>query len=413
MKFLFLYLLIIWRYEINIYKCTVTDTTGKIRTFIKECNSEEEVINSFSGSDFIPVRVRLLEEKKQKKRFYDSKRVLEFTQIMEQLLASGLSIKDALEVTTVINNKRNKDDIASILYSKIQKGTSFALAVNEMPLVFSSVYRGIITVGDKVGSVEKIFPRLRIYLETQKKIKDKFISALVYPAMVGITAIIAFLAMILFVFPKLRLMFIDFGGEAGIQLEANIEKMQIFFMGLLIVILILIIFGLIINGFSKRNKNIRFLKDTILLKLPIIGKFLTYRETLNFSFAMETLTAGGVTIENAIKEAKSVISNECFIQAVNSVHDCILRGEALSDSFAKYKIFPEYMTKWMYVGERSGKPEQVFAQIRNYFQNEIDLYTTKFMSLIEPSLIIIVGVVLIILIITIIVPVFSLYGSIL
>ena len=359
------------------------------------------------------MRIQLWESKRQKKIHNDSKKVLDFTQIMEQLLASGLSIKDALEVTTLISNKKKNEYIASSLYNKIQKGTSFAAAVNEMPLIFSPVYRGIITVGDKVGSVEKIFPRLRIYLETQKKIKYNLISALIYPAVVVLTAVIAFTAMIFFVFPKLKLMFMDFGGDAAIQLEANIVKMGNVFKGGLFLIILVVILSLIFKISSKTNKNIRLLKDSFLLKLPIIGKFITYLETLNFSFAMETLTAGGVTIENALKESKSVISNECFIKTIDAVHDCILGGESLSVAFAKYKIFPEYMTKWMYVGERSGRPEQVFAQIRNYFQNEIDLYTSKFMSLIEPSLIILVGMVLIILIITIIVPVFSLYGSIL
>ncbi len=92
---------------------------------------------------------------------------------MEQLINSGLSIKDALEISSLINKKN--DNISTILYQQIQKGTSFANAVNQMDNVFPSVYRGIISVGDKVGSVEKIFPRLRLYLETQKKIKDKLI----------------------------------------------------------------------------------------------------------------------------------------------------------------------------------------------------------------------------------------------
>ena len=131
--------------------------------------------------------------------------MLEFTQIMEQLINSGLSIKDALEISSLINKKN--DNLETKIYKQIQKGISFAEAVNQMTNVFSPVYRGIISVGDRIGSVEKIFPRLRLYLETQKKIKDKLMGALIYPIIVLVTTLLVFTAMIFFVFPKLKTMF--------------------------------------------------------------------------------------------------------------------------------------------------------------------------------------------------------------
>ncbi len=332
--------------------------------------------------------------------------------MMDQLLTSGLSVKDALEITAIIN-KNKSDDIASNILKKIQKGTSFAQAINDMPSTFSSVYRGIISVGDKIGSVEKIFPRLRLYLETQKKIRDKIISSLTYPIMVLITSLFVFIIMLFFVFPKLKIMFIEFGGNAAEQLENNINKMENIFLIILIFIISLIFFFNIINYLSKRNWTIKFAKDSFLLKIPIVGKFIDYFETLNFSFAMETLISGGVTIENALLEAKSVLSNERYKKSLENIRNRIIKGESLSISFSTENTFPDYMTKWLYIGEKSGNSEQIFSQIRGYYQNEINLFMSKFMALIEPFLILLIGLFLIILIITIIVPIFSLYSSIL
>lgn len=333
---------------------------------------------------------------------------------MEQLIESGLSIKDALEVTANINSKKGKkDDISTAILEKINKGISFTSAINELPEIFPSVYRGIISVGDRVGSVEKIFPRLRIYLETKKKLRDKLVGAMIYPVTVLITAVLVFIGMLFFVFPKLKMMFSEFGGEAAVILENNISKMETGLMTFFIFIMIMLLIIVITNVVSKRNDKIKMLKDTLLLKIPFVGKFITYLETLNFTFAMETLTAGGVTIENAIKESKTVISNEKYKSALEDVNRRIQRGENLSDAFSIHNVFPSYVSKWMSVGEKSGKPELIFTQIRNYFQNEIDLYTTKFMTMIEPALVIIIGIFLIILVITVIVPVFSLYGAIL
>lgn len=208
-------------------------------------------------------------------------------------------------------------------------------------------------------------------------------------------------------------MFAEFGGEAATILENNITKLEACFYSLIILILCCIISVLLFNFFSIKNNSLKLLKDSFLLRLPVIGRFIVYLETLNFSFAMETLTTGGITIENAISEAKAVVSNEKYKKSLENVNQRIIRGELLSEAFSLQTIFPEYMSKWIIVSEKSGKPEHVFSQIRNYFQNEIDQYTTRFMALIEPSLIILVGILLIILVITVIVPIFSLYGSIL
>lgn len=397
----------------KIYRCKLSDKNGQITVVEKEGNSEEEIRNTFLGTAYIPIEIKQKKSNTKIKSKKNSKNVLEFTQIMEQLLNAGLSIKDSLEVSSSINkSKKNTDYISKNLLEKINKGNTFASAVDEMDTVFSSVYRGIIAVGDKIGSVEKIFPRLRLYLETQKKISDKLSGALLYPIVVLITALFVFVGMLLFIFPRLKAMFSDFGGEAALLLEQNISKLENGFLIFVILLFLVVFFFLIFSILAKRNQDIQKIRDSILLKIPLLGKFFIYFETLNFTFAMETLLAGGIAIEDAIEESKTVVSNLNYKNALDDIKKRLTRGESLSSSFAlHHSLFPDYMIKWMVVGEKSGKSDVIFSQLRNYFQNEIDLYTTKFMTLVEPTLIIIVGILLITLIINVIVPVFSLYGS--
>lgn len=331
---------------------------------------------------------------------------------MEQLINSGLSIKDALEICATINNKN--DNIATLLYEQIQKGVSFADAVNNLNNIFPVLYRGIISVGDKVGSIENIFPPLRLYLEVQKKLKDKIVGAMLYPLIVLITALFVLIGMVFFVFPKLKEMFMEFGGEAAVLLGNNINRMERSFLIIFGIFIFLFISILILKLLSARNTNLKQKLDIFILKIPLIGKFFTYLETLKFSFAMETLISGGITIEDSIHESESVLTNYAYRLSLDDIRNRITKGESLSYAFSIHKnIFPDYLIKWMLVGEKSGKPEKVFSQLRNYFQNEIDLYTTKFMTLIEPALIILIGIFIIALVFNIIVPVFSLYGSIL
>lgn len=395
------------------YKCKVTDYSGKKSIVYRQGDSEEQVYKSFSGSGFIPLEIKIVNESGNRKRKQNSKSVLEFTQMMEQLIESGLSMKDALEVTSLISkNKKGSVRIAEELLMDIQKGISFADSVNEMEDVFPSVYRGIIKVGDKVGTVEKIFPRLRTYLDTNQKIKDKLKGALIYPLIVLFTAVLGVIAMIIFVFPKLQEMFEEFGGEASVLLQRNIVKLKVgstILFSFIIVIFLLI--GLL-KLITKKNIKVKQSLDAILLRIPLIGKFQVYWNTLNFAFAMETLTAGSVTIDNAIPEAQSVITNAAYNNALTEVKKDIMKGVSLSVAFKKHKEFPDYMSRWMVVGEKSGKPDKIFSQIRNYFQNYIDQYIIKIMALIEPALIILVGLIILLFVVTIVVPVFSLYGSI-
>jgi type II secretory pathway component PulF len=397
------------------YKCTVADSSGKTKIMYRTGTNKDEVISSFSGSSFIPVKIEFLSRKNSNHSSRKkAKMVLEFTQMMEMLLDSGLSIKDSLEITSLIGTKKDDcGELAGELLSEIRKGITFAKAVSNMDTIFPSVYRGIISVGDHVGSVERIFPRLRMYLETSKKLRDKFVSALIYPCLVFFIAVIGMTGLAVFVFPKLETMFSEFGGEAAVLLQNNIHKLQAGIVAFIICLLLAIITVLIIKKTAERDTTIKARLDGLSLRCPVIGKFNAEWQTLNFAFAMETLTAGGVTIETAISEAESVITNEAYKNALSDVTSDIIKGTSISEAFSNHQEFPSYMSKWLMVGERSGKTEQVFAQIRTYFQSDIEKYTSWFMSLIEPALIILVGLLLLVLVITIIVPIFSLYGTIL
>lgn len=397
------------------YKCVVTDRNGTKKTFTVEGENELAVMKSFKGTEYIPLKITSLSSSSSKKmQKANAKSILEFTQMMEQLINSGLSIKDSLEVLSLLNDRNNaSSNIASQILSQVEKGVTFSDAVNSMSDVFPSVYRGIISVGNRIGSVEHIFPRLRIYLETSKKIKDKFKGALAYPMVVLATAVFGLIAMMVFVFPKLQKMFEEFGGEAATILQKNMDRIKNISIVLFSIIVLIFAVCIIINLLSKKNEKIKNFMDSLLLKVPLVSKFFIYWDTLNFAFAMETLTSGGVTIENAIQEASYVIANSSYKKALSDVNEDIIKGISLSDAFRKRKIFPDYMIKWMSVGEKSGKPEQIFSQIRTYFQSAIEKYINRFMTLIEPALIVLIGVILLLFVVTIIVPIFNLYGSIL
>ena len=161
------------------------------------------------------------------------------------------------------------------------------------------------------------------------------------------------------------------------------------------------------------SKALFLLFDSFILKVPAVGTFISSIQTLNFAFAMEMLTSSGITVSKALQESVTVVSNRSFKKSITAINEELMRGGILSKAFLDCKEFPDYVGIWIAVGERTGKVSHVFEQIRIYFQNSINNSTQKMMNLIEPILLLLIGIVIFILVIQFVLPVFALYGRVL
>jgi type II secretory pathway component PulF len=346
------------------------------------------------------------------KKYNSKTAVQEFTGMMELLLESGLSLRDALELLADGEGAESGAAfLAGEILSRIRSGVSFARAVFSMNETFPPIYRGMIRVGDKAGSVERIFPRLGAYLEDQKKLREKTAAALAYPLLVLFLAIAGTVGLVFFVLPKMEAIFGSFGGGQAETIQGNIAAMKtvaLFFAGLVLFLAATVIAVKKLNRFFP--EICRYF-DYIILRLPLTGGFFSAWESLNFSFAMEVLTGGGVPVETAIGEAAVLADNSAYRSALLRIQEKVINGGGLSRAFAEETILPPDISQWVSIGEKSGGSEKVFSEIRFYFQGEVERTSSRFLLLIEPVMIIIIGLILIGLVIGIILPLFSMYGN--
>lgn len=395
------------------FRCQVSDAGGKIRTIVKKADSETEAIRSFSDDEYLLSVEPVIVDRPERRLRTNGDEALEFTQMMALLVDSGLSLKDSLEVAAAMRESGKLASIADSLLESVKKGASFASAVSSRDDLFPPIYRGMVSVGDRVGSVERIFPRLAAYLLGRKTLREKVAGAIAYPILVlAVTALGSF-AVVVFLLPQLESVFSGFGAQAAARIQENVRALNLVFLSFSAFIGLAAVSAVAAGIVRRRVDRAAQALDSLALRLPLMGPFLTAMETLNFSFAMETLLAGGVTLETAIAEAAGVVGNRSFRSALESVRSALVRGENVSSAFASRKELPRYLSRWIAVGERTGKTELVFAQIRSYFQAEVDRLTSRFMALIEPALIVGVGVVLLAIVLLLVVPLFSMYGSIL
>lgn len=399
----------------HFYRCLYYTSPGKTETSVLAANDESELVRSFAGSGKTLVSIDVVDSREayRSKAKKTRNSVLQFTEMMDLLIESGLSLKEALDISSTIRGKNGISELSGKLREQVRKGISISRAIESMPEVFPPIYRGMIRVGDRIGSVERIFPQLASYLRDRKKLRDKVASAMAYPLFVLVVAVLGAIGMSLFVIPKMESIFSGFGGAASDNIRSNITGMKILFSILGSIVGVLAASIPVLHLAGKHSIPFRLKLERFLLRLPVAGKFIASWETLNFAFAMETLSAGGVPVEIALEEAALVVANSAYRDALLAVREDLLKGISLTQAFSSHAEFPDYFRQWVAIGERSGKTERVFAQIRSYYQGEVDRQSSRLMILIEPALIVLIGIFLLAIVIGIVVPLFSMYGTLL
>jgi type II secretory pathway component PulF len=398
-----------------VFLCKVADNDGRILEFSRESSSEDALLRELQSENYHPLDIaaetdRGAEKSSRVKRF-KPRAVLDFTDTLGLLLSSGLSLKDALQVALTIFKKGHERQIIARILDQLNKGVSFFNALVGFGDNFPPLYRGLVRIGEKIGSLDTIFSRLSKYLSDNKKIRDKIVGSLMYPLFIVLLIVVGAILMTFVAFPALAGVFTQLGSDAAKEIETRLIIYNIA-MGLVFAVILGLSAAMAVMMFlRKRGDAIGIRIDAFLIRLPIFGTITLYRESMNFLFAMETLTGSGYSIEEALNEASLVLKNHALKSAVGEIRERVIRGESIATAFQNQKLFPERISQWLLVGERSGQVEKVFAQLNTYYQGEIDKWTTRFMGLVEPVLIIFVGAAVMIFVLLFILPIFTMYGS--
>ena len=399
-----------------IYYCRVVDARGKTSSFVREAASEEVLIRELNKEDIFPLEVRQAVEtspKAERGRRFSRGAVIEFTDTISVLLASGLTFRDALEVAQTIFLKGEINRMVAHLLEQIRKGAAVSDAVAGLGSGLPPIYNGFVRIGEKIGSLDDAFKQLAVYLGEDRKIRDKLSSSLIYPVLVLGVAVVGIIGIVTFVLPRIQTMFQQLGAAMPARLTSTLGLLRgaIYAGGGLLAAALVAV--LVLSSLRRSNPRLALTLDRLVLRLPIYGRMKYLREILNLLFALEMLTTGGFSVEDALAEAAKVTSNQAFRDGLNVARDSIVRGENLSAAFLGNPVFSSRIGRWVAVGEKAGQVEQVFGQLRRYYQAEIEKWSSRFMDLAQPVLILGVGVVIFLIIIFFIMPIFSIYEGLL
>lgn len=327
------------------------------------------------------------------------------------MVSAGLSILRALSILAEQIENQALAKIIGQVRDDVERGSSFSKALSNYPKVFPRIMINLVRAGETGGFLEDSLISIAENFEAEVKLRQQVKSAMTYPVMVLFVAIIALVVMLTFIVPVFEEMFADLDGElpAPTKFLVWLSGMMKFIIPISI---ILVIAFVIWWSRNKQTDAVRSKWDPIKLKLPIFGKLIQKIALARFTRNFATMLGAGVPILQALDVVGETSGNWVIENAVQDVKEDIRRGESLGVSMGRHEVFPPMLVQMVGVGEDSGSVEIMLKKVSEFYDQEVEATTAQLTSLIEPIMIVGIGVLIGGMIVALYMPMFTIYENI-
>ena len=366
-----------------------------------------------SASDEIKLKEILKKERIRIKKFSEittkikisKEEILNFTKEILIMLDSGISIIKILDIQEQ-QYKAPLKDILGELKRDILNGDTLGEAFKKYEEIFGSFYIGMIFLGESSGNLDKNLRKICEYLELEIRIIKKIKEVIFYPCILLTFSILILTFLMIYIFPNFIKLFEESKRELPLLTRILIGVSNNFHMIILFFICILIIIIFFIR-YIKKDRVLKEKYDGILLKVPIIKSFIIGNFIIRFSKNISIMLSSGIVIMDILKLLKNFFENIVIKRELEIIEELLFEGKQLSEGLKKNNLFPQKYIKLVIVGEKSGELSRVFEQIAKLEEERIERDIKKLLTLVEPILIIILGLILSIIIIAIYLPIFN------
>ena len=323
-----------------------------------------------------------------------AKEVLIFCKQFATMLRAGLPVLNTLNMLAEQTEAPNMKKIIVTIRKDLESGNALSKCFSNHPKIFDTVVVNLIKAGEASGKLDTFLEKIVTSLEKREKIKSQIKSALFYPGVLLSVAILVTIFMLIKVVPVFVKMYdgmgVDVPGSTAAIMAASDFMRSASGGGLSLVIIILFIIGL--KYLIKTNYKIRKGWHQFTLKIPVFGNLIQKSILAKVSLVMGNLSQAGVDLLESIDIAKSVTDNTVVVEALENVKKGVFSGETLTKLFAREKIFPPTFSQLISVGEQTGSLDEMFGSVASYYEEEFDTAVANLASLIEPIMIVFMGI---------------------
>ena len=277
--------------------------------------------------------------------------------------------------------------------------------------VFPNLLTSMIDAGEQSGNLDIILKRMAEYYEKETKIRGKIKSAMIYPIVLGVVAIVAITFILTFVMPTFIQMFEENNVELPITTKMVLATSKMLGKYGIIIFLVLVV-GIILLGKYLKSEEGQYKLSVINLRLPVIKKLTQKIIVSRFTRTMGIVSSSGMSLVKSLEIVASVVGNKIAEKELLGVKDEVVRGESLGDSIMKIKIFPPMLASMVKIGEESGSLDSILDKTADFYDDELEREINTATALIEPAMIVVMGVIIGFLLISILTPMFKMYNSI-
>ncbi|MCX6760929.1 MAG: type II secretion system F family protein [Candidatus Nealsonbacteria bacterium] len=403
-----------------LYSFFAKSLKGEEKTGAIEAKSVQQLAAILKEQGFLLIRAEPKTEKGKKKainlpflnRGVSLTEKLMFTRNLQVMITSGLSLPKALRILSEQSKSKKFKQVLSKIEDNITKGKNFSDSLEEFPEVFSELFRNMIKIGEETGELDNILKILSRQIEKEHDLKSKIQGALIYPAVIIFTMIGIGILMLIMVVPTLAKTFEELKIELPITTRIVIGLGNFLANNWLFCIIgffvVVFLFGTIIK--TKRGKKTA---DYIVLKIPIISTLVKKTNSAYTVRTLSSLIASGVPIVRSLEIVSGTLDNVYYKTAILDAAEKVRKGEKLSVSLSPYtKIYPSLVLQMMEVGEETGETSSILAKLADFFEEDIANETKNLASVIEPFLMLIIGVVIGFFAVSMVQPMYSMLDAI-
>ena len=334
-----------------------------------------------------------------------------FVKTLAVMLKSGIPITQALEITVESSSGKIKQVLVKVIKS-IQAGHSFSSSLQQHPKVFSKLLINSIKIGESSGTLEDNLEHLSIQIEKERDLINKVKSALLYPAIILTAATGLGVFMIIFVLPKIVPLFESLQTELPFSTRTLIF-ISYFFQNYKLAMAVSLILLIGVGSLIGRQAFAKPYTHWLQLSIPVVSKINITANLARFCRTFGTLLKSGVDIQEALKITKETISNYYYKKAVDQALESVVNGGLLSSKLNEHKkYFPQLVLSMIKSGEQSGKLDETLLYLADYYDKEVDNSAKTLSTVLEPLLLLVLGLAVAFLALAIITPIFKLTGSV-
>ncbi len=369
---------------------------------------------SLARADLRRNGVNVVKIRKKPKSLFSTKKAIKpvdvarFLRQMTTMLSAGVPLVQAFDIVGRGHENPTMGSLIMSLKTSVEGGETFAAALAKHPRQFDELVISLIDAGEQSGTLETLLDKVATYKEKTESLKAKIKKAMFYPAAVIVVAIVVTAILLIFVVPQFEALFVGFGADLPAFTRMVVNLSEFVQAKWWLILAIMVVIGIILVQLHRRSPRFRRYVDIAVLRIPAVGPILRKAAIARFARTLSTMFAAGVPLVDALRAVAGATGNIIYSEATDRMREDTATGAQLQWSMRNSGVFPNMVVQMVAIGEESGSLDSMLAKVADFYEEEVDNAVDSLSSLLEPLIMVVLGVLIGGLVIAMYLPIFML-----